>query len=283
MSLKNKIDKCISRYNFFKPIIGKCSHCHKKIRAWVQCGSINNTGYNIIGGGIRRSKCPFCNSIDRERFQEIVYKKLINGFDNDKKKKRKNKNFEQIALHEEFLNNLKEDDYKYILHVAPEKIIREDLLHMQDRENIRYYPIDIYANNTTIGANIIDLPFKNNTFDIIIINHVLEHIRDEKLVLLELKRVLKTNGQILLSVPITEDTATIDEEKYRKDIESRRKYYGQDDHMRLYGNDVKERFEKVGFNVKIYTPADFLDKKDIKKYNIIYNDKIFVLTLKFDG
>lgn len=48
------------------------------------------------------------------------------------------------------------------------------------------------------------LPFKNNSFDLILALDVLEHLKDDKKVLAEIKRVAKKRSMIIISVPAYE-------------------------------------------------------------------------------
>lgn len=52
-----------------------------------------------------------------------------------------------------------------------------------------------------IKANAIKLPFNNNTFDLITILDVLEHIENEEAAISETYRVLKSNGVAVITVP----------------------------------------------------------------------------------
>lgn len=61
--------------------------------------------------------------------------------------------------------------------------------HTKDTR-VRFYQSSIYS-----------LPFPDNYFDCIIFSEVLEHLSNETKALKELKRVLKKNGVILISVP----------------------------------------------------------------------------------
>ena len=57
--------------------------------------------------------------------------------------------------------------------------------------------------------------------------------------------------------------------------ELREKYYGQDDHVRLYGSDFKERLLKSGFNL---LSDDFIKKlgiETIDRYALIRNESLF--------
>jgi ubiquinone/menaquinone biosynthesis C-methylase UbiE len=61
--------------------------------------------------------------------------------------------------------------------------------HSHENENI-----DIYYDGHT-------LPFKNETFDCILSNEVLEHVPNLRESLTELNRVLKPGGKIMVTVP----------------------------------------------------------------------------------
>jgi ubiquinone/menaquinone biosynthesis C-methylase UbiE len=51
-----------------------------------------------------------------------------------------------------------------------------------------------------ICGNVLNLPFKDNSFDMVLCINVLEHIVDYKQVLYELKRILKNNGVLIVVV-----------------------------------------------------------------------------------
>ena len=48
------------------------------------------------------------------------------------------------------------------------------------------------------------MQFEDESFDYIIMNHVLEHIMDEQAALYELKRCLKDTGILILSFPVSD-------------------------------------------------------------------------------
>jgi 2-polyprenyl-3-methyl-5-hydroxy-6-metoxy-1,4-benzoquinol methylase len=50
-------------------------------------------------------------------------------------------------------------------------------------------------------ADICDLPFEDNQYDVILCNHVLEHIPDDTKAMQELYRVLKPGGMAILQIP----------------------------------------------------------------------------------
>ncbi len=51
------------------------------------------------------------------------------------------------------------------------------------------------------NSNVYHLPYNNNYFDLIICSEVLEHLLDDGRALLELRRVLKKNGILIITVP----------------------------------------------------------------------------------
>lgn len=46
------------------------------------------------------------------------------------------------------------------------------------------------------------IPFKNSSFDVIIMNEVISHLKNPKFVLKECKRILKNNGRLLITSPV---------------------------------------------------------------------------------
>lgn len=98
--------------------------------------------------------------------------------------------------------------------------------------------------------NIENLDIENDTFDIIICYHILEHIPNDMLALRELKRVLKDNGTCYVQTPFKE--GSIYENDSITDPAERLAHFGQADHVRIYSPEgLKERMERVGFQVTI--------------------------------
>ena len=103
----------------------------------------------------------------------------------------------------------------------------------------------------------------------------MEHVKDEKKAIYEMKRVLKKNGKIVMTFPISLVQGTFEDDAIVSE-DAREKYYGQKDHVRLYGNDFKERFENYGLKVKCYSPKDYLTKDDIERFGLIPDDIVLI-------
>ncbi|MDO4574149.1 MAG: class I SAM-dependent methyltransferase [Planctomycetia bacterium] len=143
-----------------------------------------------------------------------------------------------------------------LLHTAPEeslsKVIRE-------KTNIIYTPIDLepehYPHLSCIEADVTALPFPEEHFDVIVSNHVMEHILDDDLFLSEMQRVLKPQGMFFLSFPYDKNREKTFQDDNIQSEADRLKYYGQQDHVRIYGRDVFEKLKRY-FQLQIVTTAD---------------------------
>lgn len=101
-------------------------------------------------------------------------------------------------------------------------------------------------------VDITQIPFENNFFDIIVCNQVLEHVLNAEKAIQELSRVLKATGYAIITVPIDEKAKTLEKEEYDTDW-LRIKYYGEANHVRMYGNDFPLILKKNGLQAeKIY-------------------------------
>jgi SAM-dependent methyltransferase len=82
-------------------------------------------------------------------------------------------------------------------------------------------------------------------------SHVMEHIPDDRKALHEIHRVLEPGGLLVLQVPIrgevTYENPSIQDEKDRME------HFLQEDHVRLYGLDLKSRIEQCGFICELLT------------------------------
>lgn len=105
-----------------------------------------------------------------------------------------------------------------------------------------------------IRIDITDIEFPDDSFDVIICNHVLEHIPDDREAMKELARVLSYEGFGVITVPVTTDV-TFEDASVINPVE-RERLFGQGDHVRRYGKDFVSRLEKNGFEVITYHTED---------------------------
>lgn len=203
---------------------------------------------NIVGGGKReKCVCPLCGSLDRERWLQHILENKI-------------KLYNQEAV---------------VLHFAPERQIEAKL---RKNQRLTYITADIEEGRADRIEDITKINFPDRFFDYIICNHVLEHIEDEKSAFDELKRCIKVGGKIIFSVPICWDIDTLEDASVVSE-EDRLREYGQKDHVRLYGKDIKTRLETYGFSVQSMNVSDILSSAQIESMRLIPQDTIWLLTL----
>lgn len=252
--LESKNDKLDNNFNDLKTfVINEMIGCGPSgLNYCPICGRPNE----FLPHGIRQrpnSRCPYCNSLERHRFVYLVFlKKLQHIFSRD---------------------NIK------LLHFAPESVMYN---LFNSNENIEYCPVDFapekydYIENIyPKSVNMENIPFEDDTFDMVYNSHVLEHVADDEKAMRELYRVVKRDGICIVMVPMSKNYETLEKEEYNTP-ELRLKYYYQKDHLRLYGFDIKEKLESVGFEVEMVTSSDLIPNDDNRKLLGIKKNKVFI-------
>ena len=166
-----------------------------------------------------------------------------------------------------------------LLHFAPESVFYDSLSRM---DNIEYLPCDLdpekYPYQGEIKVQKIDItkiPYKNESFDFILCNHVLEHIPNDKLALAELFRVMKTEGGGIFQVPINYNHEETYEDFNLTTAERRISAFGQHDHVRVYGRDYKDKLAGVGFNVTADEFVKGFTSEELQKFGINSSELIY--------
>jgi SAM-dependent methyltransferase len=135
---------------------------------------------------------------------------------------------------------------------------------------------DLLDSSVDFKADICDLPMKVESYDFIICSHVLEHVPDDKKAISELCRVLKFGGIALVQFPYDDAAEKTDEDPLVEDPAERKKRWGQFDHVRLYGQDVRSRFEEAGFQVSLRRPYREIGQDKGLRYGL-WDDVLFEL------
>ena len=158
-----------------------------------------------------------------------------------------------------------------VLHVAPEQVFYKKFKKFKNWE---YFTFDLNSPIADIKGDLISTNFKDEYFDLIICNHVLEHIEDDKSALDEMYRILKYNGISILQVPINVKRENTFEDLSIKSKIQREKYFGQYDHVREYGLDFKDRVEQAGFKVEMINYSKKISQDLVIKYGLMKDDLI---------
>ncbi|SHG60092.1 class I SAM-dependent methyltransferase [Winogradskyella jejuensis] len=152
---------------------------------------------------------------------------------------------------------------KKVLHFAPEQCF---LKRFGKLEHLNYTTTDLLSPIADVKADICNLPFEDNSYDIILCNHVLEHIPDDTKAMQELYRVMKPGGYGIFQIPQDLNRKTTFEDNTITDKAERAKIFGQYDHVRVYGRDYFDKLRSVGFKVEEVDYTSQLSEKNIEKY-----------------
>ncbi len=236
-----------------------CPFCGQSHRRFLPDGSRAKVikRYNVIGGGYRTNcLCPACGSKDRER--------LLYAFLQQYPLLKDNRQADNLFLGASEL---------FVLHIAPEKNLKKVL---QKTPNLTYINADLDAGAADIRMDITQISYPDNYFDVILCSHVLEHIPNDIMAMRELYRVLKPQGVAILQVPFAEKLTRTYEDFNIISPADREIYFGQFDHVRIYGQDYLHRLRSVGFVPTVYEASDFLKQDTIDLQQLIANEKVFL-------
>ena len=164
-----------------------------------------------------------------------------------------------------------------VLHIAPERCF---IKRFEALSTIDYITADLESPWAKIKMDIHDIPFEENTFDVIFCNHVLEHVDDDKKAMRELCRVLKPDGWAIMQPFINTNLEKTYEDPAITTPKEREQAYWQADHLRMYGLDYKERLEQEGFSVKVDDFVKGLGRDLIKRYGLVEEEKVYVCMKK---
>lgn len=156
-----------------------------------------------------------------------------------------------------------------LLHFAPEQAFYK---RFTVQENLEYTTTDIESPLAMVKADICDLPFEDNAFDVILCNHVLEHIPDDQTAMKELYRVMKPGGWGIFQIPLDPNRSVSFQDDRITDPKERAKIFGQYDHVRIYGMDYFNILSVAGFEVEQILLQNKLTEAEIKRYGLDPNE-----------
>ena len=213
----------------------------------VECPVCNGTFRKFLPYGIisrSNALCPKCLSLERHRLMWFFLERKTDFFS----------------------ENLR------VLHIAPEQCFRKIF---RKQKNLEYITADLESPIADVKLDIQDIPYEDCSFDIIICNHVLEHVEDDKKAMSELFRTLKKDGFALLQVPIDYNRGTTYEDPTITDPAEREIHFLQKDHLRLYGLDYPEKLKQSGFFVEQIDMFKELSFEVAKKSCLPADEKIY--------
>lgn len=170
---------------------------------------------------------------------------------------------------------------KKMLHVGPEIQFEKALT---SAVGAGYITADLLYPKATVRMDITQIPFPPDFFDVVFCSHVLEHVPDDRTAMRELARVLKPNGWAVIMVPYFPERGPTFEDFTVTDPAGRLKLFGQEDHVRIYGNDFVDRLRKSGFEVRVLHSLDVMTPEEITRSAISgFSGDVFFCTKQVES
>lgn len=164
-----------------------------------------------------------------------------------------------------------------VLHIAPEQAFYK---RFKKLKHLDYITADLHSPLADVKADITDLPFDDNEFDVIFCNHVLEHIPDDTKAIQELYRVMRHGGFGILQVPLDEKRQETFQDDNITDPDERTRIFGQYDHVRVYGTDYFDKLKSIGFKVEAVDFTETLSDTEIDKFRLVKGELLPVVYKK---
>lgn len=194
---------------------------------------------DVVGSDVDHFECPRCGAHDRERHLLLYLR--ASGI------------FTQLPQWS-------------VLHFAPEKRLSRRIAEQKPLQHIR---CDLYPTTEDIlRVDMQAMPFESNTFDLLLANHVLEHVSALDRALTEIHRVLKPGGHAILQTPYSLRLHCSWEDLGIDTSQARLQAYGQEDHVRLFGRDIFERIAGFGLEPHVHCHQTLLAGYDADVFGI---------------
>lgn len=205
------------------------------------------TRLDVIGSDLAHYECPRCGASDRERHL-FLYS-------------------ERLGLQAKFTG-------ADVLHFAPERHFSRYISGAGPRE---YVKADLFPRDPTVRRIDIEaIPWPDRSFDVVIANHVLEHVAREQTALREIARVLKPGGIAILQTPYSAVLSrTFDDEGIVSE-QQREFAYGQADHTRLFGRDIVDRFASCGLSPRVVRHEAAMPEVSARQHGVNPREPLFL-------
>ena len=158
-----------------------------------------------------------------------------------------------------------------LLHFAPEPLFDPVFARLQGVERVT---ADLHA-PADLRLDISDMDLPDSSFDLVLCSHVLEHVPDDRAAMRELRRVLADGGLALVLVPYRPEVTTYEDPSITSPL-GRMVAFGQQDHVRIYGNDLPDRLREAGFEVGDRTATELFDPETMQRAELDPEEHLFL-------
>jgi SAM-dependent methyltransferase len=210
-----------------------CPVCRSHVRSFLPAGVVPRVD----------AVCPVCGSYERHRLLWVFFENHTDLFSGRTRR---------------------------LLHVAPEPILASRLGRLV---GVDYLSADLHNPEAMVEMDITNIAYPDETFDVILCSHVLEHVPDDRRAMRELRRVLHGGGWAVLQVPTRGHTTV--EDPSITDPAERQRLFGQHDHVRYYGADYKDRHVEAGFQVRCFSASEVVGSNNIVRMGIMADEIVY--------
>ena len=165
---------------------------------------------------------------------------------------------------------------RLLLHIAPEVALMRRFREIYARHPELYITADLESPLARMHFDVQHIPLADESVDIVICNHIMEHVADDRLAMHELWRILRRGGWGVVLSPVDESRAETFEDDSITDPAERTRIFGQYDHRRIYGRDYADRLRGAGFDVEVIDYAATFSPEERKRYALC-DDRIYVV------
>jgi hypothetical protein len=165
------------------------------------------------------------------------------------------------------------NDNLEMLHVAPEYCF---IKRFKKLPNLKYTTADLISPWADVKMDVQEIPYPDNSFNVIMCNHVLEHVNDDFKAMKEFYRVMKPGGWGIFQVPVDYSRETTYYNEAITNPKEREKHFWQADHLRLYGKNYGQVLAKAGFIVEEIDLTSELSEELVERYALPQKEIIYL-------
>jgi predicted SAM-dependent methyltransferase len=212
-----------------------CSCCGRSAHAFVHLSDHRAVTWNAA--------CPSCDSRSRHRGLALLIPRILG---------------DRADLHR-------------TLHFAPEGVLAGILKPL---EQLEYQTTDLDDVGCDFpGEDIQSLSFADGQYDLVICNHVLEHVPDDGAAMAELCRILSAHGLAIITVPCD----------WQKAATKPAAHVDPGGHYRHYGRDLLDRLARSFGSVQVFDMHELDAASNDLRYGIRQGDMVFLCSKQQSG
>jgi SAM-dependent methyltransferase len=197
-------------------------------------------------GGRPNAACPRCGSLERHRFLGLLLEMSVPML----------------------------DPIDVLLDIAPSPQTTAIFERIAPGLHCR---LDLGTDNRLVDVlgSVTALPYRDDSVDLLVCSHVLEHVPDDRAAMREIARVLRPGGLGIIAVPFRAGVPT-EEDPTASEAERIRRF-GQADHVRYYGDDFEQRLTDAGLGWQRETPLELLGEEGVRAHGLNPDEPVWLV------